>query len=209
MAAQHQGLDPCVPVSHEPANAGARHQPAARARTKAKEAERLGRPPPQFGSRRAQERGDLPNLTPEAILAWANAHHARTGRWPAHREGPVPEAPGETWLTVEAALYFGLRGLVGRRTLLGFLVEHWVRSTRQPADFIIGQILTWADAYYGRTGRRPISTSGHIPGTDGVTWKSVDDASASGSDGSSRWSFAVPPLDCDARASSVQRTSSR
>src|SRR5262249_14050324 len=47
--------------------------------------------------RRALERRDRPPLSEEQILAWADAHHARTGKWPTILSGPVPEAPGDTW----------------------------------------------------------------------------------------------------------------
>ena len=39
--------------------------------------------------------GSLPALSVEQILAWADAHHARTGRWPNHKSGPIAEAPDE------------------------------------------------------------------------------------------------------------------
>ena len=127
-----------------------------------------------------KERGDLPEIDEADILAWADAHHARTGQWPTSKVGEIPEEPGETWMLVEAALFFGLRGLPGRTTLLRFLSEHWVRSPQQPSDFTVNRILTWADAYHERTGRRPITTTGHIPGADGITWKTVDDALRAG-----------------------------
>jgi hypothetical protein len=42
-----------------------------------------------------------PTLTVEQILAWAEAYHARTGRWPTAASGPVTEAPGEHWGSLE------------------------------------------------------------------------------------------------------------
>lgn len=38
---------------------------------------------------------NLPRLTRKQIRAWARAHCTRTGRWPRHTSGPIPEAPGE------------------------------------------------------------------------------------------------------------------
>src|SRR5437763_710112 len=55
----------------------------------------------------------LPPLEVEQILAWADAHYQRTGDWPTHLAGPVPEAPGETWAAINAALYRGQRGQPG------------------------------------------------------------------------------------------------
>ncbi len=68
-----------------------------------------------------EQRGSLPDLEIDEILGWADAHHARAREWPAHSSGPIPEAPGETWLAVEAALTYGLRGLSGGWTLLRLL----------------------------------------------------------------------------------------
>jgi hypothetical protein len=48
-----------------------------------------------------------PPLTVKQILAWADAHHGRTGKWPSADAGPIPEAPGETWRGVHAALSAG------------------------------------------------------------------------------------------------------
>jgi hypothetical protein len=63
-------------------------------------------------------------LTLEQILAWADAHHARTGSWPHVGSGPIPEAPGETWQGVESALRYGRRGLPGYDTLARLLRRH-------------------------------------------------------------------------------------
>src|SRR5262249_22091698 len=71
----------------------------------------------------------LPPLTQRQILAWADAHHARTGRWPDRHSGPIPEAPGETWRRVQTALLEGLRGLPGGTTLPRLLLaERGVRN---------------------------------------------------------------------------------
>jgi hypothetical protein len=56
---------------------------------------------------------NLPRLTHKKILAWMRAFHDRTGTWPRHTSGPIPEAPGETWATVHWALVHGRRGLRG------------------------------------------------------------------------------------------------
>jgi hypothetical protein len=54
-----------------------------------------------------------PPLTVEQILAWADAHYARAGKWPTFASGPVLEAPGETWAAIASALHRGNRGLPG------------------------------------------------------------------------------------------------
>ncbi len=122
-----------------------------------------------------QERGVrnhkiLPRLTERQVLAWADAHHVKTGEWPLAKSGPVLSAPGETWLHVSVALLVGFRGLPGGKTLSQFLAKH--RGTGR-GDFTVRQVLAWADAYHKRTGKWPTTTSGPILQT---SWCSVDRA---------------------------------
>src|SRR5262249_58060632 len=65
----------------------------------------------------------LPPLTEGQIVAWALAHHDRTGGWPYEDSGPVAEAPGETWKNLDAALRQGLRGLPGDSSLARLIAE--------------------------------------------------------------------------------------
>jgi hypothetical protein len=71
-----------------------------------------------------RRRRAAPPLTVEQILAWADAHHARTGRWPHAMSGPIPEAAGETWRAVNLALWQGHRGMPGGVSLSALLDEH-------------------------------------------------------------------------------------
>ncbi len=130
-----------------------------------------------------EERGSLPELEIDEILDWADAYYARAGKWPAHSSGPIPEAPGETWLAVEAALTYGLRGLPGGWTLLRLFAAH--RGVYNPRDphFTIQQILAWADAWQARTGQWPMGSSGDIPDSDGINWVIVDHALRKGMPG--------------------------
>jgi hypothetical protein len=66
----------------------------------------------------------LPPLTKQKILAWAGAHHRRTGAWPTKRSGPVVEDPRTTWLGVDTALHKGGRGLPGGTTVRRLLHLH-------------------------------------------------------------------------------------
>jgi hypothetical protein len=76
----------------------------------------------QRGVRQGSQR---PPLAISQILRWADAHYARTGRWPHPRlRGPIPEAPGESWRAIHCALRAGWRGLPGGLTLHRVLVEH-------------------------------------------------------------------------------------
>jgi superfamily II DNA or RNA helicase len=85
--------------------------------------------------RRVRNVQDLPRFTVDEILAWADAHHRRTGEWPKAASGPIKEAPGETWNKVQLALYQGLRGLPGGSSLARLLAEH---SDGRSSTFEVG-----------------------------------------------------------------------
>ncbi|OWK35643.1 hypothetical protein [Fimbriiglobus ruber] len=125
--------------------------------------------------------GDLPPLSHEQVLAWADAHRARTGDWPAKKSGPIPEAPGEDWSAVGGALYDGSRGFSGGTTLAQLLAEHrGVRNLGDLSPLSYEQVLAWADAHRARTGNWPTGTSGPIFGTPDETWSAVDAALTNG-----------------------------
>ncbi len=122
-------------------------------------------------------RPSAPPLTIPGILAWADAHHARTGQWPRFRDGPIPEEPGETWATVNVALQQGTRGLPGGSSLVRLLAgERAVRRSMRHPPLTIPDILEWADAHHARTGQWPKARSGPIPEAPGVTWRGVHEA---------------------------------
>jgi hypothetical protein len=58
-----------------------------------------------------------PPLTVGLVLAWADDHHGRTGRWPSRSSGPVQGVPGENWYALNQALADGRRGLPGGSSL--------------------------------------------------------------------------------------------
>jgi hypothetical protein len=105
------------------------------------------------------------------ILAWADAHHAATGRWPAERSGPVRDAPFDlTWKAIEEALRTGRRGLPGGQSLSRLLAEH--RALRPPLS--LEKILAWADAHHEATGAWPTVKSGPVKGASGESWAEID-----------------------------------
>jgi hypothetical protein len=132
----------------------------------------------------AQRRGvrnpkDLPRLTQQQVLDWADAHFRRTGRWPTARSGPIPGAPGgETWGTVQTALYDGLRGLPGGLSVARLLARRrGVPNPKALPRLRVAQILAWADAHRLRTGSWPGRLSGPVAGAPpGTTWSAVDSA---------------------------------
>jgi hypothetical protein len=65
----------------------------------------------------------LPRLTIERILAWAEAHHRRTGKWPT-QSTPLHGVRGTKWSAVDVALARGYHGLPGGTTLRQLPVQH-------------------------------------------------------------------------------------
>jgi hypothetical protein len=125
-----------------------------------------------------------PRLSIEQILAWADALHQQTGRWPTTEMGPIAEAPGETWHGVHGALSKGLRGLPGGSSLAKLLEqERGVRNRAGLPRLSRKQILAWAQDYFRRTGQWPTRDSGPIPNAPSETWSTVDTALHRGSRG--------------------------
>jgi hypothetical protein len=116
-----------------------------------------------------------PVLSVEQILAWADAHRARTGRWPTATSGEVPGAAGESWKAVQEALRAGYRGLPGGDSLPGLLGRLRGKPPRQrKAPLSEGQILAWAEAHHRRTGRWPSARAEPVGGAPGETWLGVN-----------------------------------
>jgi hypothetical protein len=130
----------------------------------------------------AEKRGvrnkqNLPELTVEQILAWADAHHERTNKWPTQGSGPIADSPGDTWKSVQMALVQGLRGLPRGSTLARLLAENrGVRHHLMRPELTLVQVLSWADAHYERTGTWPNERSGPVIGDVDATWKAIDRA---------------------------------
>jgi hypothetical protein len=118
-----------------------------------------------------------PRLTVAQVLAWADAHHARTGRWPTLKSGPILEAPGELWSSVISAIAVGHRGFPGGTTFTRLLIEHrGIRSQGYAPRFSIPQILAWADAHHARNGKWPSNSSGPVTDAAGESWDGIDSA---------------------------------
>lgn len=71
-----------------------------------------------------QSKRDLPPLSEELILRWADEHKRRRGRWPTESSGQVESAPREKWINVSAALRAGFRTLPGGSSLHQLLIEN-------------------------------------------------------------------------------------
>jgi hypothetical protein len=126
---------------------------------------------------RRRRSGRTPGLTQEQILAWADAHHAATGRWPNRKSGEVAGTRGETWARINGALHSGTRGLAGGTTLVRLLSEHrGVRNHRTQPRLTEAQILAWADAHQAARGEWPNAASGAVTAAPGETWSRLNAA---------------------------------
>jgi hypothetical protein len=132
---------------------------------------------------RPSRRGRLlrSRLTYARILAWADAHRARTGNWPTKLSGNVHGEKRENWNAITSALYQGFRGLPGGCTLAQLLaVERGVFNRFAPPPLRVGQILEWADAHHARHGAWPLTISGVIPHSGGESWAGINNALSGG-----------------------------
>ncbi|HEX4607772.1 MAG TPA: hypothetical protein VH092_06145, partial [Urbifossiella sp.] len=127
-----------------------------------------------------------PDLTVPLVLAWADAHHRRTGDWPDPHDGnPIPKAPkGTSWSAVHTALVRGKRGLPGGTSLPRLLEQHrGVRNHLAARPLSEAQILRWADDHRRRTGGYPKRNDGPILIAPGETWSAVENALIKGGRG--------------------------
>jgi len=134
--------------------------------------------------RGARNHLDLPPLTVEQILGWADAHHTRTGQWPVRSSGAIPGTDGEVWAAIESALVAGVRSLPGRDSLARLLARHrGARNKQALPPLSIGVIRAWIVAHYRRTETWPRVGSGPIPEAPGETWSAVNAALTRGGRG--------------------------
>jgi superfamily II DNA or RNA helicase len=125
--------------------------------------------------------GNLPDLTEEIILAWADLHYQREGEWPNLKSGCVQEAPDEKWANINASLEQGGRGLPKGSSLAKLLAVHRGKRNRKGLPLLTeDQILQWADKHFEKTGQWPIDNSGPIETAPGQTWKGVNVALSKG-----------------------------
>ncbi len=120
---------------------------------------------------------DLPVLSAEQVLEWADEYNERTGHWPQVLSGPIEQSPEETWAKVNQALMLGLRGFAGGSSLAQLLAEHrGVRNPKNLPALTVEQILAWAHGHHERTDQWPKVKSGPIQDAPGETWARVDTA---------------------------------
>jgi hypothetical protein len=125
-----------------------------------------------------------PRITQQKILAWADAHRRRTGNWPIREDGPITDAPSETWSGIDHALRKSSRGLREKSSLALLLAKYrGVRRHIRQRPLTTEEVLKWADAHFERTGKWPRYDSGLIPESPGETWQQVHNALRQGKRG--------------------------
>jgi hypothetical protein len=118
------------------------------------------------------------------ILEWVDAYHARSGQWPTRLAGSIPEAPQETWSSINTSLITGSRGLPGGSSLPRLLAAHrGVPNRKNRPPLTVEQILEWADAHYARHGRWPRIHGDRVEEVPDETWSAVESALQQGSRG--------------------------
>jgi hypothetical protein len=123
----------------------------------------------------AEQRDVHGPLTPERILAWADAHFEATGEWPRTRSGRVRGAYRERWETIDCNLRDGRRGLPGGSSLARLLGESRnVRNIHTLPRLSIELVLAWGDAYHAKTGLWPRRDSGPVDESPGDYWRMID-----------------------------------
>lgn len=118
-----------------------------------------------------------PPLQIDVILAWADHHHATTGKYPNAESGSVLAEPSEDWGAINQALIAGVRGLAGKDTLARLL--HRERGRRHPRmlpPLTEECILTWAQMHCAVTGRWPNQSAGPVHGAPGEVWGNIEQA---------------------------------
>ncbi|HUY33859.1 MAG TPA: hypothetical protein VMV69_14005 [Pirellulales bacterium] len=127
--------------------------------------------------RGVRNRASMGHLSRQQILAWVDAHQARTGMWPTCNSGPVSDAPGETWNAVDKALRVPRRGLRGKSSLALLLERHrGVGRHKRQRPLAAESILAWTDAYHRRHGGWPKVGSGSIRESPGDSWAKINTA---------------------------------
>lgn len=96
----------------------------------------------------------LPDLTIKQILMWADAHCRRTGTWPNWKSGPIKDAPGESWMCVNAALRNGGRGMVGGSSLGLLLAARRRLRTKNASAGVRPANALWRNSCYNGYGVR-------------------------------------------------------
>lgn len=125
-----------------------------------------------------------PSLSKALILAWADAHHARTDEWPtilSHHFGHEEE---NSWRSIDAFLRRGGRSLPAGSSLAQLLsAERGASPPDASSPLTEGLILYWADAHFARSGYWPTRKRGRVLHAPHETWSAIAAALETGDRG--------------------------
>lgn len=113
------------------------------------------------------------------ILAWADEHRRRTGRFPSRDSGVVVAKPDEKWKNLDEALRVGRRGLPGGSSLAQLLVKRRGQSRRK-GMLQVSKILAWSDEHRRRAGKLPNRRSGVVAAKPDENWEDLDNCLRTG-----------------------------
>jgi hypothetical protein len=127
-----------------------------------------------------EERGVIhhlkrPKLRESLILEWAEKHYERTGKWPTHNSGKIPEVPGETWAKVRKALMNGYRGLKGGSSIEKLLwTKRQVRGQHAGNQLTYKIIIEYVMTHHDLCNKYPVSSSKWIIEKNKDSWQAID-----------------------------------
>ncbi|MDO8565192.1 MAG: DEAD/DEAH box helicase family protein [bacterium] len=122
-----------------------------------------------------RNKANLPNITVDEILNWADFYYKSHKEWPTRKSGEVKQSGGVSWEAVDTFLVQGIRGLPGNSSLAKLLSEkRGVRNIGDLKSLYLHKILKWADHHYKRTGKWPKRNSGKVLMEENENWKNID-----------------------------------
>ena len=120
---------------------------------------------------------NLPSLSVSIVREMVKEWKKQKGEFPRSDSGEIPGSNGETWGSIDSALYNGCRGLPGGSSLPRFLAEHFgVRNRANLPQITIAMLKRQIEEYREREGSWPVKTSGEIPDSGGDTWSVINRA---------------------------------
>ena len=133
-----------------------------------------------------------PPFSKKLILDWINKFREKYKRTPKKTDGVIEfaecEYKGETWGTVDFALWKGYRGFSGGSSLATLLQEEFnIKNHMNLPELTTTLILEWVSQYKEKYGEKPTRSSGIIEFVckkyEGITWAIVNAALEQGARG--------------------------
>lgn len=118
---------------------------------------------------------DLRPLTLRQIESWALEYFKGKGKWPSLYSGSAYLPDGEKWRNINTALMFGRRGQPEGGSLAKLVKERLEPKYGAAKPLLsVGEILSWADEHFKRTGKWPNAASGQVCAAPKRKWSGVN-----------------------------------